>query len=236
MLQEVNDLNEIGHSDSASTKEYLLGRKIHGKMPTNNRTALYLRVSTVDQKPDLQFDGLRGYAARAGLEIVREFLDVAVSGRKQGRPQLNALMQAARNYAFDCVLVWKFDRFARSTQHLLMALEEFDHLGIRFVSIQDQIDTTSPMGKALFTLIGAMAELESSLISERVSAGMKAAKVRGKHLGRPRTPAFVVARIEQLAKTTDLSVRGIQQEISAEIGRGVVGDIVKRVRQNPAAH
>jgi predicted site-specific integrase-resolvase len=130
-------------------KVYILGRKIHGKMPTNNRTAIYLRVSTADQKPDLQFDGLRAYAARAGLEIVREFLDVAVSGRKQGRPQLDALMQAARNYAFDGVLVWKFDRFARSTQHLLMALEEFDHLGIRFVSIQDQIDTTSPMGKAM---------------------------------------------------------------------------------------
>jgi DNA invertase Pin-like site-specific DNA recombinase len=208
----------------------------HRKMPVSNRTAIYLRVSTADQKPDLQFDGLRAYAARAGLEIVQEFLDVAVSGRKQGRPQLDALMQAARDYAFDCVLVWKFDRFARSTKHLLTALEEFDHLGIRFVSIQDQIDTTSPMGKAMFTLIGAMAELESSLISERVSAGMKAAKARGKHLGRPRTPVVIVARIEALAKTTDLSVREIQQEIGAEIGRGVVGDIVKRVRYNPAAH
>jgi DNA invertase Pin-like site-specific DNA recombinase len=160
-------------------KVYIFGRMFHRKMPVSNRTAIYLRVSTADQKPDLQFDGLRAYAARAGLEIVQEFLDVAVSGRKQGRPQLDALMQAARDYAFDCVLVWKFDRFARSTKHLLTALEEFDHLGIRFVSIQDQIDTTSPMGKAMFTLIGAMAELESSLISERVSAGMKAAKARG---------------------------------------------------------
>jgi len=111
-----------------------------------------------------------------------------VSGRKQGRPQLDALMQAARERAFDCVLVWKFDRFARSTQHLLAALEEFDYLSIRFVSIQDQIDTTSPMGKAMFTLIGAMAELESSLISERVTAGMKAAKARGKPLGQPPVP------------------------------------------------
>ena len=206
------------------------------KMPANNRTALYLRVSTADQKPDLQFDGLRAYAERAGLDIVREYLDVAVSGRKQGRPQLDALMQAARDYAFDCVLVWKFDRFARSTKHLLTALEEFDHLGIRFVSIQDQIDTTSPMGKAMFTLIGAMAELESSLISERVTAGMKAAKARGKHLGRPRTPVAVVARIEELAKTTDLSVRDINRSIGAQIGRGVVGDIVKRVRHSAAPY
>ena len=206
------------------------------KMPTNNRTAIYLRVSTADQKPDLQFDDLRAYAERAGLDIVHEYLDVAVSGRKQGRPQLDALMQAARNYAFDSVLVWKFDRFARSTKHLLTALEEFEHLGVRFVSIQDQIDTTSPMGKAMFTLIGAMAELESSLISERVTAGMKAAKARGKNLGRPRTPVAVVAKIEDLAKTTDLSVRKIHQRIGAKIGRGVVGSIVKRVRHSPAAH
>ena len=206
------------------------------KNAPNNRTAIYLRVSTADQKPDLQFDDLRAYAERAGLDIVQEYLDVAVSSRKQGRPQLDALMQAARNYAFDSILVWKFDRFARSTKHLLTALEEFDHLGIRFVGIQDQIDTTSPMGKAMFTLIGAMAELESSLIGERVTAGMKAAKARGKNLGRPRTPVAVVAKIEDLAKTTDLSVRKIHQRIGAKIGRGVVGNIVKRVRHSPAAH
>jgi DNA invertase Pin-like site-specific DNA recombinase len=93
-------------------------------------------------------------------------------GRKEGRPQLQTLMRAARNHDFDCVLVWKFDRFARSVTHLLRALEEFNHLGIRFISVQDQIDTQSPMGKAMFTMIGAMAELESSLISERVKAGI----------------------------------------------------------------
>ncbi len=174
------------------------------------------------------------YAERAGLEIVREYLDVAVSGRKQDRLRLDALMQAARNHEFDCVLVWKFDRFARSTKHLLTALEEFDYLGIRFVSIQDQVDTTSPMGKAMFTLIGAMAELESSLISERVTAGMQAAKLRGKHLGRPSTPAHLVTKIEKLAETTDLSVRQIHKKIAERAGRGVVGDIVKRVRNNRA--
>ena len=91
-------------------------------------------------------------------------------------------------------------------------------------------------GSGLLPLIGAMAELESSLISERVTAGMKAAKARGKHLGRPRTPTTVVARVEELAKTTDLSVRDIHRNIGAKIGRGVVGDIVKRVRHSPAAH
>ena len=204
------------------------------QMDSTVRTVLYLRVSTADQKPDLQYDGLRSYAERAGFMIVGEYLDTAVSGRKQGRPQLDALMKAARNYECDCVLVWKFDRFARSTRHLLTALEEFDHLGVRFISVQDQVDTSSPMGKAMFTIIGAMAELESSLISERVTAGMAAAKSRGKHVGRPRTPMHFVDRIETLARTTDLSVRQIYKELKGNVGRGVVGEIVKRMRKKEA--
>jgi DNA invertase Pin-like site-specific DNA recombinase len=169
-----------------------------------------LRVSTIHQKPDLQADGLRQDAERAGLEIAAEYLDIAVSGRKEGRPQLQALMRAARSHEFDCVLVWKFDRFARSVAQLLSVLDEFNHLGIRFISVQDQVDTQSPMGKAMFTIIGAMAELESSLISERVKAGMEAARARGKQLGRPTIPARFVTRIEELASTTDMSIRPIQ--------------------------
>lgn len=109
-----------------------------------NRTALYLRVSTPDQKPDLQYDGLRACAERAGLQIVGDYCDHAVSGRRMGRPQLNALMASVRDREVDCVLVWKFDRFARSTRHLLTALEEFEHHGVRFISVQDQIDTACP--------------------------------------------------------------------------------------------
>lgn len=214
-----------------SVKEYLSGRK-HRVASTRDgtRTALYLRVSTAEQKPDLQYDGLRGYAARAGLNVVQDYCDVAVSGRREGRPQLNALMTAARHHEIDCVLVWKFDRFARSTRHLLTALEEFDHLGVRFVSVQDQIDTDSPMGRAMFTIIGAMAELESSLISERVTAGMRAAESRGRHLGRPGTPRRIVSEIEALATSTDLSVRAIQKKIAGRASRGIVGEITKRVR------
>ena len=198
------------------------------------RTALSMRVSTADQKPDLQDDDLRGYAARAGLDVVQDYCDVAVSGRREGRPQLNALMAAARNHEIDCVLVWKFDRFARSTRHLLTALEEFDHLGVRFVSVQDQIDTDSPMGRAMFTIIGAMAELESSLISERVTAGMRAAEARGKHLGRPALPKRVISAIEALAISTDLSVRQIQAKIAGQASRGIVGEIIKRARAAPS--
>jgi DNA invertase Pin-like site-specific DNA recombinase len=128
------------------------------------------------------------------------------------------------------VLVWKFDRFARSTRHLLAALEEFNHIGVRFVSVQDQIDTDSPMGRAMFTIIGAMAELESSLISERVTAGMRAAESRGRHLGRPGTPHSIVSEIEALASTTDLSIRAIQGRIAGRASRGIVGEITKRAR------
>ncbi|HKA52054.1 MAG TPA: recombinase family protein [Candidatus Binatia bacterium] len=195
------------------------------------RTALYLRVSTEHQKPDLQADGMRRYAARAKLAIVAQYLDVAISGRKEGRPQLQALMRAARNHEFDCVLVWKFDRFARSVPHLLRALEEFEHLGIRFISVQDQIDTQSPMGRAMFTIIGAMAELESSLISERVKAGMAAARARGRRLGRPTTPPRFVDQIEAFARSTDMSIGQIQQALRGTVSRSVVGAIVKRVRE-----
>jgi len=190
-------------------------------------------IAAIDSRrnqPDLQYDGLRGYAERAGLDVVRDYCDVAVSGRREGRPQLNALMVAARNQEIDCVLVWKFDRFARSTRHLLTALEEFDHLGVRFVSVQDQIETDSPMGRAMFTIIGAMAELESSLISERVTAGMRAAEARGRHLGRPGTPQRIVSEVEVLATSTDLSIRAIQKRIAGRASRGIVGEITKRAR------
>lgn len=197
-----------------------------------NRICLYMRVSTADQKPDLQIDALRAYAERAGLEIVHEYLDQAVSGKKEGRPQLNALMKAARLHEFDCVLVWKFDRFARSVKHLLTALDEFNYLNIRFVSVSDSIDTTSPMGKAMFTLIGAMAELESSLISERVTAGMKSAQARGKHMGRPTTPDYQRKKIEHLASNTKLSIRKIETQLEGKVSRSVIGEIVKGVRSN----
>jgi len=199
-------------------------------MTISNRAAIYIRVSTVKQNTDLQKDGLEKYAQLAKLKIEKEYIDIAVSGRKEGRPALRQLMKAARNRAFDCVVVWKFDRFARSVSHLLKALEEFNHLGIRFISVQDQIDTNSPMGKAMFTIIGAMAELESSLISERVKAGMAAAKSRGKKIGRPETPLYVVTQIEELAANTDLSINKIRTKIKERASRAVVGQIVKRIR------
>src|SRR3954468_19652134 len=230
-------LKDLAGHGRVSEKELITGRRRAAAKPRHGtRTALSMRVSTADQKPDLQDDNLRGYAARAGLDAVQDYCDVAVSGRREGRPQLNALVAAARNHAIDCVLVWTFDRFARSTRHLLTALEEFDHLGVRFVSVQDQIDTDSPMGRAMFTIIGAMAELESSLISERVTAGMRAAEACGQHLGRPPAPQHIVSEIVALATSTDLSIRQIQAKIAGRASRGMVGEIAKRARfTDPAA-
>ena len=221
----------IGPADSVSAKENFSGRiRKPTTSRTGRRTAIYLRVSTAEQKPDLQYDGLRDYAALVGLDIIQDYCDIAVSGRREGRPGLNALMAAARKREIDCVLVWKFDRFARSTRHLLTALEEFNHHGIRFVSVQDQVDTDSPMGRAMFTIIGAMAELESSLISERVTAGMKAAAARGKHLGRPPISRMVISEVRALAASTNLSVRKIHERVAGKVSRGVVGEITKQVR------
>src|ERR1700722_1368904 len=224
-------LKGLGGSELMSTKEYLSGQKRRpSKGQDGTRAALYLRISTADQKPDLQYDGLRAYATQAGLDVVQDYCDVGVSGRREGRPQLDALMAAVRNHEIDCVLVWKFDRFARSTRHLLVALEEFNHLGVRFISVQDQVDTDSPMGRTMFTIIGAMAELESSLISERVTAGMRAAETRGKHLGRRATQPRIIREIETLATSTNLSIRQIQSKIAGRVSRGIVGEVTKRAR------
>jgi DNA invertase Pin-like site-specific DNA recombinase len=150
------------------------------------RVGIYARVSTKDQSCELQLRDLRSYCAARQLAIVREYVDVGQSGTKDSRPQLNELMADARKRKLDVVIVWRFDRFARSTRHLLAALEEFRGLGIGFISYQENIDTSTPLGQAIFTIISAIAELERGLICERVSAGIQNARAKGIRLGRPR--------------------------------------------------
>src|SRR6516225_3042483 len=149
------------------------------------RIGIYARVSIKDQSCDLQLRDIRTYCAARGFASVREFVDIG-SGAKDSRPQLNDLMAAARKRQLDAIVVWRFDRFARSTKHLLLALEEFRSLGIQFISYQENIDTSSPLGQALFTIVSAVAQLERDLIRERVSAGIRNAQASGKQLGRPR--------------------------------------------------
>jgi DNA invertase Pin-like site-specific DNA recombinase len=144
-------------------------------MSTLKTAALYYRVSTTDQSTQLQREDLRRYAKARGFSVYKEYCDEGVSGAKVKRPALDRLMNDARKRKFDVVAVWRFDRFARSSTHLALALDEFKNLAIDFVSFNENIDTSSPMGKVMFTLIGAMAEFERSIIRERVTAGVRRA-------------------------------------------------------------
>lgn len=151
------------------------------------KVAVYARVSTNNgQDPEMQLRELREYCLNRKWEISGEYIDAGVSGAKESRPELNRLIGNARKRRFDAVVVWKFDRFARSVSHLLRALEEFRSLGIEFVSLSEQVDTSTPTGKMVFTVLGAVAELERCLIAERVRAGLRNARAKGKRLGRPR--------------------------------------------------
>ncbi len=125
------------------------------------------------------------YCERRGWKVTDEYVDLGISGAKEKRPELDRMMADAHRRRFDAVAVWKFDRFARSVSHLLRALETFRALGIEFVSLSEHVDTSTPMGKMVFTVLGAVAELERSLIVERVKAGLRNARAKGKRLGRP---------------------------------------------------
>src|ERR1700674_4779826 len=155
---------------------------------TTNRVAVYSRVSTHHgQDPELQLRELREYTASRGLTVVQEYTDVGFSGSKDSRPALNQLMTDACRRRFDSVLVWKLDRFGRSLRHLVNALAELEALGGAFISLGDNLDLGTPSGRLMFQIIGAMAEFERALIQDRVRAGLRNARAKGKCLGRPQT-------------------------------------------------
>lgn len=175
------------------------------------RAAVYCRVSTSDQNPDLQQTELREYCQFRKWEIAEAFTDT-MSGAKDRRPALDRMLVDARRGRFDVIVVWRFDRFARSTSHLLRSLEEFQSLGIDFVSLRESVDTSTPTGKAVFTIIAAIGELERSTIRERVIAGQKAAKRRGVRFGRP----TVKVDVEAVRKLRDQGLSW--RDISTEMG------------------
>ena len=148
------------------------------------RAALYLRVSTVDQHPETRGIELRAFAKQRGYEIVQEYVDHGISGTKVRRPGLDQLLKDANRRRFDAVLVWSCDRMARSTKHFLQVLDELNELGIQFLSQREAIDTEGALGRATIVIISAIAELERSLIVERVRAGMRRAKLEGRRIGR----------------------------------------------------
>lgn len=190
------------------------------KTPTEQESkkaaALYARVSTLDQNCEVQLEELRRYAGKRFARYC-EYTDAGVSGAQQHRPQLDALMKDARRRLFDVVLVWKFDRFARSLKHLIESLDEFSALGIDFISLTEGIDTTTPAGQLLFHIVGAVAQFERDLIAERVRAGMAHARAMGKRIGRPRAPvdAEAVARLRAEGR----SLREIAQVLSIPVSR-----------------
>jgi DNA invertase Pin-like site-specific DNA recombinase len=175
------------------------------------KASIYARVSTSNngQDPRVQTRDLGEFCERRGWTLVPEYVDVGISGTKEKRPALDRLMSDAHRRKFDVVVVWRFDRFARSVSHLLRALETFQALGIEFVSLSEQMDTSTPTGKMVFTVLGAVAELERSLIVERVKAGLRNARAKGRTLGRPR--AVVDARKIATLRAQGRSWREISQ-------------------------
>lgn len=174
------------------------------------RVAIYARVSTDEQNPELQLRELRDYAERRGFVIHREYIERASGDRRRRRraPEFEALMIDARRRRFDCVLVWKYDRFARTLGTLIAALEEFRDLGIDFISHTQAIDTTTPMGRLFFHVIGSFAEFERDVIVERVKAGLANARAKGKKLGRPVKDPKAADRVAAL-RASGMSLRAI---------------------------
>ena len=154
--------------------------------------ALYARTSTHDQNPGMQVEELRRVCQQRGWHVVGEYVDAAQSGAKDRRPELDRLMQDVHCGVVAIVLVWKFDRFARSVRHLVGALEDFRSRAVDFVSLTDGIDTCTPVGRFTFHVVSAVAELERELIRERTRAGIAAARRRGSHIGRPRVRVDMV--------------------------------------------
>lgn len=193
------------------------------------RCALYLRVSTVDQHPENQLHDLKSLAAQRGFQIVAEYTD-RLSGARAKRPGLDELMHNARHGKFDVVLVWAFDRMARSVRHFLELIDELNHLNIEFVSFREQIDTGGPLGRAMIVIVGAIAELERNLIIERVRAGMRRAKLEGRRIGRTPLPidraAVVRDRHRGMSLTEVAKAHGISRALVSRIMRD----------QNAASH
>ncbi len=193
-----------------------------GRVAEGKRVALYARVSTADQTAENQLLDLRKHCAARGWTIVKEFVDIGISGAKKDRPALQELMVATFKREVDGVLVWRFDRFARSMSHLVNTLEEFNERGISFTSVQEGIDTATAQGKLVFGMVAALAEFERQLIIERIIAGLRRARSEGKIIGRPGLSKSTVAEI--LALRGKASTRQIAARLG--IGKSVVHKVL----------
>ena len=194
------------------------------------RAAIYARVSTHNgQSPEMQLDELKAYCQRRGWEIAGEHVDRGVSGAKEHRPALDRLLSDCRKRLVDAVVVYRYDRFARSLRQLVNALEEFRALGIDFVSLHEGVDTSTPNGRLVFGIFASIAEFERELIRDRVRSGLAAARARGRRLGRPRV-------VVDPARIASLRAQGRSwAEISREVGvgKGTAQRAIQGLPKNP---
>ena len=198
----------------------------------NKRAAIYARVSTRNgQNPEMQLEELRAYCSRRQWEIAGEFVDNGISGAREQRPALNRLLADCRKRLVDAVVVYRYDRFARSLRQLVNALEEFRSLGVDFISLHEGVDTSTPNGRLVFGIFASIAEFERELIRDRVRSGIAAAKAKGKRLGRPKTtvdaPRIAVLRGQ------GLPWRAIASEMG--VGLGTVYRMAPKRSKNPSA-
>jgi DNA invertase Pin-like site-specific DNA recombinase len=196
------------------------------------RAAVYARVSTNNgQNPEMQLEELRAYCKRRGWEIIGEYVDSGISGTKEHRPALDRLLADCRKRKVDALVVYRYDRFARSLRQLVNALEEFSALGIEFVSLHEGVDTSTPNGRLVFGIFASIAEFERELIRDRVRSGLVSARARGKHLGRPRV-AVDPARIAALRRSGS-SWAKIGEALG--VGEGTVRRAFQKSAKNPSA-
>jgi DNA invertase Pin-like site-specific DNA recombinase len=188
------------------------------------KTAIYLRVSTNEQNIENQRQVLINYLEQRGFELYKIYEDVG-TGSNEKRLQLNSLLSDARKRKFDAVLVWKFDRFARSTSFLIRTLDEFHALGIDFISYDENIDTSSAMGKVMFTVISAFAEFEKSILISRTKLGLERARAEGKIIGRPKLEEAVIGKINKLRKQ-GLSIGKIADKM--KLSKGVIHKYIEK--------
>jgi len=193
------------------------------------RVVIYGRVSTLSrQDPEMQTRELTEYCSRRGWKLVGEYIDRGVSGAKDSRPELDRLMCDCRRRLVDAVVVYRYDRFARSLRHLVNALAEFDNLGIDFISLHEGVDTTTPNGRLIFGIFASIAEFERELIRLRVRSGLAAARARGKRLGRPPLREFSREEIQAILaarRKEGASVRKLAREFAAT--EWTIGRILK---------
>lgn len=186
--------------------------------PAKKRVAIYARVSTLEkgQDPETQLLQLREFAQRRGFEVTGEYVDYA-SGKTEQREQYKTMLDMVRKRQIEVVLVWRYDRFARSTQALVNALNEFKSLGVDFISYQENVDTTTPQGELIFSIMASLAQFESALISDRVKAGMARAKAQGKRISRPRLNGNLRDKIKELYDNKT-SIKKISKQLDISYG------------------